>query len=437
MDRQASERIEVTPSGMDSGRRHDFDRLRVMGIYMLFPIHAAIVFSPLPFYHIRNGTTTRKVLIFLAFVEPWIMPLFFVLAGWGFYHSLRRRGSRGYLKRRVQGLLLPLLVGCALLGPPIKYLELRSGFEAHVMSECADSEFQQGFGPCIPQGPRRTPAFDESFLAFWPTFFTDFYRFTWSHLWFVGYLFTFSVLGLPLMLWIMDRRGGPDPVGTGWVYAPMVPLLFIELILRPHWPGFPNLHNDWANIAYFSTCLLAGFLLAKHPVLEQTLQCEYRRGLVLFLGGVVTRILLGVAEYLGLAVAPPMVWSVALVTASWGGIVALLGFARQHLNQTTPLLDYLRASAYPVYFLHEAAVVCIGYAVVKLPLAGPLKFLLLLASSFTVTLTVYHWVVRPALGAMLRTSDRDGLTAHPGCAGTRGPDPRSGRPALDREGDRV
>jgi hypothetical protein len=421
---------------MGSGRRHDFDWLRVIAIYMLFPIHAAIVFSPLPFYHIRNGTTTRKVLIFLAFVEPWIMPLFFVLAGWGFYHSLRRRGSRGYLKRRVQHLLIPLLVGCALLGPPIKFMELRSGFEAHYMSQCADSEFQQGFGPCIPQGPPRTPEFDEGFLAFWPTFFSDFYRFTWSHLWFLGYLFTFSVVGLPLLRWLAVRRW-KSPGRTAWIYLPMLPLLVIELVLRPHWPGFPNLHNDWANIAYFSICLLAGFLLAKYPGLEGTLQREWRRGLALFLGGVLTRILLGVAEYLGLAIAPPMVWSAALVIASWGGTVALLGFARQHLNDTRPLLDYLRASAYPVYFLHEAAVVCIGYAVVKLPLAGPVKFLLLLVSSFTVTLTVYHYVVRPALGAMLRTSDREWLVAHPGRAGTRGPDLRSGQPALDKEGDRV
>ena len=416
-------------------RRHDFDWLRVFAIYLLFPVHAAIVFSPLPFYHIRNGTTTRKVLIFLAFVEPWIMPLFFVLAGWGLYHSLRRRGTRGYLMQRIKKLLLPLLVGCAILGPPIKYLELKSGFDAHYMSVCADTEFQQGFGPCIPEASSRPPVLEESFLAFWPTFFTDFYRFTWSHLWFVGYLFTFSVVGFPLLRWLAVRCW-KSPWGTAWVYLPILPLLVIELLLRPHWPGFPNLHNDWANIAYFSTCLLAGFLLAKYPTLQRTLQREWRRGLVLFFGGVVTRILLGVAEYLGLAIAPPMVWSVALVIASWGGTVALLGFARQHLNYTTPLLDYLRA-AYPVYFLHEAAVVCIGYAVVKLPLAGPVKFLLLLVSSFTVTLTVYHLVARPTLRAILSTSNRDGLAVPAGRSRLRPRDLGSGQPALDTERDRV
>ena len=391
-----------------SSRRHDLDWLRVFGIYMLFPVHVAIVFSPLPFYHIRNSTVSLRMLLILAFIEPWMMPLFFVMAGWAMFHSLRFRGSRGFLKRRVQKLLIPLAVGCVILGPPIKYLELRSGFDASYESLCASAEFRQGFGPCIPAPPQPTPTpgggaavappFNEGFFEFWPTFFTRFDRFTWSHLWFLGYLFTFSLLYLPLFRRLMKTRHSFTRAGAAWVYLPMVPLLLIEIVLRPHWPGFQNLYNDWANFAYFSTCLIAGFVLARHPALEQALQREWKRALGIYLGGMALRVLLGLRVYLGLGgVASPALWSVALVVASWGGVVALLGFARSRLSHPNAVLDYLIESAYPVYFLHQTAVVFIGYGIIQLSLRIAAKYVLLLAASFTATLVVYHFIVRPIL----------------------------------------
>jgi glucan biosynthesis protein C len=384
--------------GRVSSRRHDLDWLRVFGIYMLFPVHVAIVFSPLPFYHIRNSTVSLRMLLFLAFVEPWIMPLFFVMAGWAMFHSLRFRGSRGFLKRRVQKLLIPLVVGCVIFGPPIKYIELRSGFDANYRSLCASSEFQQGFGPCIPAGPPIALPFSEGFFEFWPTFFTRFDRFTWSHLWFLGYLFTFSLLYLPLFRWLMKTRHSFTRAGTAWVYLPMVPLILIEIVLRPHWPGFQNLYDDWANFAYFSTCLIMGFMLAKYPALEQAVQREWKRALGIYLGGMALRVLLGVRVFLGIGgVTSPALWSVSLVVASWGGVVALLGFARHRLAHTNAVLDYLSESAYPVYFLHQAAVVCIGYGIIQLSLRIAVKYVLLLAASFTATMAVYHFVVRPVL----------------------------------------
>ena len=54
--------------------------------------------------------------------------------------------------------------------------------------------------------------FTTSFLAFWPTFFTDITHFTWSHLWFLAYLFTFSLLYRRLLLgWIAWRLALAEP----------------------------------------------------------------------------------------------------------------------------------------------------------------------------------------------------------------------------------
>jgi membrane-bound acyltransferase YfiQ involved in biofilm formation len=322
-------------------------------------------------------------------VEPWFMPLFFVLAGWAIFHSLQTRNSRSFVRERIQKILIPLLVGCVLFAPPIKYLELRSGFNATPLSLCPKDPIHR-LEPCIPASPDITLPFDESFIEFLPTFFTRFERFTWSHLWFLAYLFTLSLLYLPLFLRLMKTRLTLAQVSTGWVYSPMILLLSIEITLRPRWPSLNNLHNDWANLAYFSTCLITGFLLACYPALEQALQREWKRALGISLVGMVVR----VPTAVGLVISSPLS-AVSLVVAGWATIVALLGFARSRLTHTNVILDYFKESAYPVYILHQAAVVCIGYWIIQLSLGIAVKYTLLLAAALAATLATYHFIVRP------------------------------------------
>jgi glucan biosynthesis protein C len=374
-----------------SDRRYGMDWLRVWGIYMLFPIHTAIVFTLYPFYHVRNATLSVGLLVFLSVVEPWIMPLFFVLAGWAAFYSLRSRSNRDYIRERIQKLLIPLLVGCALFGPPIKYIELKSGFNATPLSLCAPNDsLLNNFGPCLPAGPGVPQPFDESFFEFWPTFFTRFERFTWSHLWFLAYLFTLSLVFLPLFRWLMKkdwnlRRGTP-----AWLYAPMLPLFLNEMALRPWFPGMPNLHNDWANLAYYSICLVSGFLLARLPALEEALRREWKRALWIGLAGIIVRPLVVVD-----IINSPVLMKVGFVTACWGSIIALLGFADKYLARANAALAYLGESAFPVYILHQPAIVILGYWIVQLPMGIAPKYLLLLVTAFSLTLAVYHFVVRP------------------------------------------
>jgi surface polysaccharide O-acyltransferase-like enzyme len=372
------------------GRRYGIDWLRVAATYLLLPIHVAIVFSPLPFYHIRNSSVSFGMLVFLAIVEPWIMPLFFVLAGWAIFYSLRARGGRSFLKERVQKLLIPLLAGCVLFGPPIKYLELRSGFNATPLSLCSTADPTHRFGPCIPAGPAVAPPFTESFLEFWPTFFLHFDRFTWSHLWFLGYLFTLSVFYLPLFLGLMKAGRSPARLRAACLYLPMIPLLLIEILLRPYWPGLQTLYHDWANLAYYSTCLIAGFLLARYGAVEQALEREWKRALGIGLAGLALR----VPTAVGLIVSPTLS-AVSLVVAGWGTIVGLVGLAQSRLAHRKAALEYLSESAFPVYILHQAAVVCLGYAIIQLPLGIGSKYVLLLAAALAATLGAYQFIVRP------------------------------------------
>src|SRR5260370_751861 len=80
-----------------------------------------------PSYHLRLPELSFCMLVLSGFVSLWHMPLFFHLAGWSLCQSLSARGPLGIARERALRLAVPLLVGCVLFMPVIKYFELSSG----------------------------------------------------------------------------------------------------------------------------------------------------------------------------------------------------------------------------------------------------------------------------------------------------------------------
>jgi len=401
------------PSSPNTGdRRDDLDRLRVFACYLLLLFHALMVFNPAPFYHVRNDELSTAAMIAAGFISLWHMPLLFLLAGWSAHASLSRRGVRRFVRERISKLAVPLVAGCVLLAPGIKYLELRSGLDLNHRGLSVRADLQESFAPVFPEGLPEAAPFDESFTTFLPSFFTDIDRFSWSHLWFLAYLFTFTLLCLPLFAFLVRSRETPGRVSRAWVYAPLAVLLAGEFLLRERFPGPYNLYRDWANVTQFATYLVAGFLLARVPALEGAVRAEWRRaagvGLVAMIALLVA--LLGRLEAKPLMLAGPAV-------AGWCAVVAIVGFAGERLRRPAPWLGYGRETAFPVYLLHQPAIVFLGYGVVQLPLGVWTKFAVLFIGSVALTLTCYHVLVRP----FALTRRLCGIADRPvrGCGGLR------------------
>lgn len=378
--------MTTTPS---PERRHDLDWLRVSACYLLLLFHVLMVFSPAPFYHVRNDEQSVLAMIVAGFISLWHMPLLFLLAGWSLYGSLQGRGLGRFLHERVTKLAIPLVAGCILLAPGIKYLELRSGLDLNHEGLKVAPHLQEGFKAVIPDGLPLAEPFDESFAEFLPSFFTDIDRFSWSHLWFVAYLLTFTLLYLPLFLRLARSRGNGRVRSALWLYAPLVPLVAIQLTLRERFPGPYNLYQDWANFSYYSTFLFAGFLLARHPALDGLIAREWKRALAIGIAAALVLLLfvLGVVRW------PPLVL-VGSAVAAWCFVLALLGIASIRLRAPTAALPYLVESAYPIYILHQPVIVVLGFGIVALPLGIASKFVLLLAASVAGTMLLYHQVAR-------------------------------------------
>lgn len=354
------------------GRRPDIDWLRVFATYMLFVFHSAMIFAPFPFYHVTNADRSLAFGIPAGFISQWHMPLFFLLSGWSVMASLTSRGAGGFARERVQRLFVPLLFGCAILAPPIKYAELLGGQNLNFW----------GLG--------KLEGFDQSFPAFLPEFFTRLEYFSWSHLWFIAYLFTFAMLYRPLLAWISRRSFSARAPGAVLVYAPILPLALVQIFLRPHWPGLQNLVDDWANFAYYSLYFLRGFLLARFPTLERRAHAEWRRA------GTIAVVSLLALWYAAMKLQDQQALILALTAAAgWCSVVTLLGLARKGVQRSGPVLGYLSATAFPVYLLHQSAVVFVGYFVVKTSLGMGIKYAVIVLAAVPLTLAVCHFLIRP------------------------------------------
>ena len=346
-------------------RRYDIDWLRVFATYLLFPFHIGKVFDVPPYYPIKSPDLSPLLGNFTGFIHLWHMPLFFLLAGWSLHASMSLRGARAALRERVDRILIPFVAGSATL--------------------------------CLVVGYYERVLMTGQPLTFWqyaPKFFTSLDYFTWSQLWFLIYLFVFTLLWMPLFRWLLARAGMLTLRHSWHIYRPIPALILMQGVLRIWWPGYQNLVNDWGNFCYYSAMMMLGFILGSQPAVAGAIQREWRRAAVV--GALFAALTIwGWSHEDWSGEMRHIAYYVPGTAAGYCILVGMLGFAREHLNRRNRVLNYLAESALPVYILHQAGIVVPGWYIVHLNLPLPTRFALLLTVSVTVTVTVYHFLVRP------------------------------------------
>jgi len=145
----------------------------------IFIFHCARFFN-YEDWHVKNNQLDEGMSLFVAIVNQWIMPLFFLLSGISSYYSLRSRTSGRYIRNRFQRLVIPLIFGTFVVLIPVQVW----------IERVSHSQFE-GF-----------------LIEFYPHYFEGFYafggNFAWMglHLWYLEMLFVFSILTLPLFLYL-------------------------------------------------------------------------------------------------------------------------------------------------------------------------------------------------------------------------------------------
>ncbi|BDG02208.1 acyltransferase family protein [Anaeromyxobacter oryzae] len=368
-------RAATTSAPPMPARRADVEWLRILGILLVFTLHAAEPFNPWDAWHVVSPVQSKWLGELAFFLAPWIMPLFMLLAGESAWYALERRTARTYVRERILRLGLPLVAGILVLVPPQVWLERRLRGQ-----------------------------FDGSFLAFYPHFFEGIYpqgNFSWHHLWFLVFLLAFALVTLPLFLWLrtpegrrtMARLAAPctGPAGLAWIVLPAVAVrLALELVLA----GFAPIAYDWSSRGLLLPAFIAGFALAGEPALREAVDRQWRTALSLALASSAA---LGVWAWPGhvldrlpapRSLAGTLLWG-GYAAAAWCWLVALRGGARRHLaGARTPALVRTSALVYPFYVLHHPVIVAAAVAVVVRGPRLPASFAAVWGVSLVVTVAL-------------------------------------------------
>lgn len=229
--------------------------------------------------------------------------------------------------------------------------------------------------------------------------------FTWSHMWFVAYLFVFTILLLPLfslakMRWFDKLAKTANTVfeGPAMHFLLAVPFVAYIVLLFVDWPEQGSLIDDWYVFSSSMTFYLFGFLLGTLPKFWESC-LKHRR---LFLTVALTMvILLMTLYYWNWEANRPEVQDINLYTYAllngfhiWSTILAAIGYAMRYLNFANKNLSYLNTAVYPFYILHQAIIVGSGYYILQLELGIFPKMMLLVLICLAGIWLMYHFIIR-------------------------------------------
>ncbi|MFN2137949.1 MAG: acyltransferase family protein, partial [Candidatus Promineifilaceae bacterium] len=358
-------------------RLYYLDWLRVIAVFGVFLFHAVHPFDALP-WHIKNSEQSTAVTLFIAFMFPWGMPFFFLLAGAGSWFALRRRSGGEFVRERFNRLLLPFFVGSILLMPVMLYFEW-----LHKVS----------YGQLT--GTYAHFLLDRN-VGFTPIWFGA----LGYHLWFLGFLFCFSILGLPLFMWLQKESGrrlishlAQTASHRGGLLVWIIPLAAIRLSLHPF---FPEEHN-WADFFFLFSFFVLGYVLYADQRFLVAVRRDWRLHLGLGIAALVCALLLGAYTGELNVMAPPrsifdILFWILVAVDSWCMPLFVLFIGMRYLEFTNAYLAYGKDAIMPFFVFHQPVIIFLAYFAVQWQASLAVKLLFVVMGSFCLTLGIYHFL---------------------------------------------
>ncbi|MDH5718619.1 MAG: acyltransferase [Spirochaetia bacterium] len=363
----------------ESNRRHDIDWLRVIAIFLLVPFHTGRIFD-IGWFYIKNPDTSiwieNGVHFFLG---QWRMALLFFVSGVGTRYALGFRSSRKYIKERFFRLIIPLLAGILIIVPPQVYYMLR--FKG---------------------------SFTGTYIHFYPEFYNGIRpngNFEWAHLWFLAYLFVFSILLLPIFEKLRSQafhnfipRYIEKVKGIRHILIMAIPLMITEILFRPHWPGFQNLYNDWANFFFYLILFFYGYAVFINDHISDLAKKNLGKLFLIafcMISILYTARLMHVKAEMYQYSIKGTILNALTALNTWLWVITMIGAARKYLSFNHSFLRYSQGMIYPLYILHQTIIVAIGYYVIQLDIAVSAKFSFICFITFGLSYVIYEYILKP------------------------------------------
>jgi len=349
-------------------RNNSLDWLRVLGILLVFAFHSSRLYN-VEDWNVKNNIWYPTVETWVLFASSFMMPLLFVISGASLFYAMGKGGFGKFSKDKILRLLVPLFVGA------LTHLSLQSYLwdKTHGL-------------------------FNGSYIQFLPQYYPDSINWFGGHLWYLWYLFLFSLMLYPLLRWMKGNGSGLLSRLAGWlskgsmVYVLALPILLLYLL--PSDFPFMGMNGGYPYLMYLFF-LLWGFIL----VSDERLQNSIRRlrwvslsvGLVLVVG-----FLIVYNQVSDPTVISPILFLAGAmrVFGGWICVLAFFGLGMQYLNIRTARLDYANQAVLPFYILHQTVIQVIGYFVLGWAIPDTLEWAVVVLISFVIIILLYEFLVR-------------------------------------------
>ncbi len=347
-----------------SQHRFDLDWMRVLAIVTVFFFHSLRFFT-VEDWSVKNPTVYSFIDRIDGFLGVWMMPFIFVVSGAAMYYALNKGNSWGnagkFIKDKVLRLLVPMLVNAVSLS------------------------FLQVYEDRISHG-----VFTGSMIEFVPHYFQGIYgigngnfAIHGMHLWYLGVLFIFSLLLLPLFMFLMSRIGArilrwfTNLVALpGAIYVLALAIINLWKLIDPNGIlGFDKF--NW-NLGIYMSFVIFGFVIISSEKVQASIIRQRYVSLVLAIG--LTIFMLITQDHRDLAVFP------------W--ILTFLGFGMKYLNVNKPALKYASEAVLPFYILSQTVQLSVGFFVVQWAIPDPLKWAIISVISLAIIMGAYEYLVR-------------------------------------------
>lgn len=373
---------QAAVGGQTAVRLHSLDWLRVLATLGVFLFHAINVFSPFGF-EISNAQSSDVIAFIQVFFFPWGMPLFFLVSGVGSWFALRRRSAGEFTRERTFRLLIPFFTGTVMLGPVQLYLSWSHKSQTGVFT----GSFLDFLAHRVPRiGPKFSGAFG-------------------YHMWFLGFLFAFSLLALPLFVWLKGEAGQRAVSRLaglcerrGAILLFFLPVAVARLGLQPFFPGA----QDWADFFSHGVFFVLGYLL----LCDERFLRAIRRDWPILLGTGIISIVATAA--IGMSIesldlfSPPgtfreyLMWGL-IAASGWCWTAFMLFIAMRYLDRDSKVLRYGLTANLPFFVVHQPVILAIAYFVVQWDAGILPKLMVVIVGAFAVSIGLTELVKRAGI----------------------------------------
>jgi len=360
-----------SPKMPGSGRQFGLDWLRI-GVFILLIFYHTGMFFNTEGWHAKSLNANDVMEPFMWLSSPWRLPLLFLISGVAMRFLSDKLGSGRFAVDRLWRLFPVILFGMYVIVPPQSYSELRI---ADVIEPGWWDFYARYAGEWGGPWSIHTP--------------------TWNHLWYVVYLFVYSLLlapVFPLLRRLADSRAAralgraaaDRRLGVaGLIALPLIPFLLVRFTLSDQFPTTHALFDDWANHANSLTMVLIGYFMAKNEGVWRAVD----RALPVAATITLTLMVYLFWTYIHIETAlgePMLLWiaRIGRIVFAWTIILTLLAAARRWLNRDGPVRRYLTAAVFPWYILHQTIIVATGFAIRDAGFGVWTEFAIILTATF-------------------------------------------------------